>query len=144
MKKTLTFAVQNFVLKKYHEMFENIIQQYQVNQIEIDVLAFLANNPEYKYAQDIVSVRRISKGHVSMAIDSLTKKEFLRRTPDPNNRICNILVITDKAKELVKDIQAIQLTYIKNAYQDFSEEEMKKYKEFEERIYRNLGGRINE
>ncbi|MFQ7171296.1 MAG: hypothetical protein ACLRQF_03835 [Thomasclavelia ramosa] len=54
MKKTFLMAIYPYLLKQYNIMFETIQKKYQITQIEIDVLAFLANNPEYHHAQDIV------------------------------------------------------------------------------------------
>lgn len=140
MKKIFSIMIQGYMLKKYHEMFESLIQQNNITQIEIDVLAFLANNPEYKHAQDIVKVRGISKAHVSIAIEKLSSKGLLVRKEDPINRRCNILVIQDKALPLVTQIQKLQKEYKEIVYKGFSNEEKELYDQFLYRIYKNLGG----
>lgn len=140
MKKIFSIMIQGYMLKKYHEMFESLIQQNNITQIEIDVLAFLANNPEYKHAQDIVKVRGISKAHVSIAIEKLSSKGLLVRKEDPINRRCNILVIQDKALPLVTQIQMLQKEYKEIVYKGFSNEEKELYDQFLYRIYKNLGG----
>ena len=90
-KKFFSLAMYPYIIKKYNSLFEDLLKEYQMTQVEIDVLAFLANNPEYNHAQDIVNVRGISKGHVSLAIEKLVKRGNLTRNPDPQNRRCNIL-----------------------------------------------------
>ena len=42
MKKTFLMAIYPYLLKQYNIMFETIQKKYQITQIEIDVLAFLA------------------------------------------------------------------------------------------------------
>ncbi|OUP77458.1 hypothetical protein B5F09_05530 [Erysipelatoclostridium sp. An173] len=62
--KTFSLTIYSYILKYYNSLFDDLIKEYQISQIEIDILAFLANNPEYHYAQEIVDVRGISKAHV--------------------------------------------------------------------------------
>ena len=48
----------------YEEQFEEICQKYQITQNEADILAFLANNPDYDTARDIVEIRMITKSYI--------------------------------------------------------------------------------
>ena len=138
--KTFTFAIHPYIIKKYNSLFERMIQNYQITQVEIDVLAFLANNPEYNHAQDIVNIRGISKGHVSIAIEKLVSKKYLKRDIDPINRRCNILKVTKQAEELIKEIQSIQKCFEEMAYKGMSEDELEQYHYWLRRVYQNLGG----
>lgn len=140
MKKTFTFAIYPYFIKQYTSLFDELIKKYHITQIEIDVLAFLANNPEYQHAQDIVNIRGISKGHASIAVEKLVQKGFLTRTTDPCNRRCNILLVTQEASSMVKEIQAIQASFNDRAYQDFSEEDRQTYHRLLKKMYENLGG----
>lgn len=38
--KTFTFAIHPYIIKKYNSLFDELIQEEQITQIEIDVLAF--------------------------------------------------------------------------------------------------------
>lgn len=140
--KVFAFAIYPYIIKQYQSMFENIMKEYDLTQIEIDVLAFLANNPEYKYAQDIVKIRGISKAHASIAIEKLVKKNYITRTPDSKNRRCNILLVKPEASTVVKKIQEIQMIYNEQAFQGFTNEENKLYHQLLDRVYHNLGGGI--
>ena len=139
-KKVFELAIYPYLMKRYNAMFEEIIEKYQISQIEIDVLAFLYNNPEYKKAQDIVDVRGISKAYVSIAIEKLTQKNYLIREPNPQNRRCNLLYITDEAQSLVNDILAVQGQYFAKAYEGFSKEDIVEYHRLMQKVYENLGG----
>lgn len=142
--KTFTFAIHPYIIKKYNSLFEKIIQKYQMTQVEIDVLAFLANNPEYNHAQDIVNIRGLSKGHVSIAIEKLVSKKYIIRDTDPLNRRCNTLKVTKQAAGLVKEIQSVQRHFEDMAYQGMSQPEIEEYHYWLRRIYQNLGGGSNE
>lgn len=142
--KVFTFAIYPYFIKKYQSMFEKLMDQYHLTQIEIDVLAFLANNPEFKHAQDIVNIRGISKAHASIAIEKLVKKGYLMRRCDEKNRRCNILLVTDYASQVIKDIQNIQFQFGQMAYHDFTDEEKEIYHNLLKKMYMNLGGIMDE
>ena len=136
--KTFSLTIYSYILKYYNSLFDDLIKEYQISQIEIDILAFLANNPEYHYAQEIVDVRGISKAHVSIAVEKLVKRGFLNRETDPKNRRCNILKITDEASELITKIQDVQV------YQGMSKEDKENFNYYLSKMYQNIGGKINE
>ena len=138
--KIFPFAIYSYLNKKYNDMFKPLLKKYQITQIEIDILAFLANNPEFHNAQDIVNVRGISKAHASIGIEKLVKKGYVTRQTDPTNRRCNILLVTKNAQNLVKDIQDIQKDYNEQLYLGVSQEDKEKYNEILAIMYQNFGG----
>lgn len=75
---------------------------------ELDVLLFLANNPEFDRATDIVEKRYIVKSQVSTSINLLEKKGYLNRTYKENDRKTIHLVINDLAQNVIKDGQNAQ------------------------------------
>ena len=58
---------------------------------------FLANNPEYKTARDIVEIRKIKANLVSVNVDKLVNEGYLERKPVENDRRKTELVCTKKA-----------------------------------------------
>ena len=138
--KVFEFAIFPYIQKQYNCMFKTVIEKYDMTQVEIDILAFLYNNPEYKYAQDIVKIRGINKGHASIAVDKLVCKGLLDRTPDPHCRRCNILILTKQAKEIIKDIIAVQSQYKKQIHQNITKEDKEIFDKVLYQMYINLGG----
>ena len=65
--------------KKYAAMLEPLCRRHDLTRNELDILLFLANNPEYDRAADIVAIRRIAKSHVSLSVSSLEKRHLLLR-----------------------------------------------------------------
>ena len=71
MKKN-TFA--DFVIcmaKEYEPFRRRIMERFSLSAAEVDVLMFLANNPEYSTAAQVSKIRMIPKSHVSLAVNSL-------------------------------------------------------------------------
>jgi Transcriptional regulators len=142
--KVLKLPLYSFILKKYNSMFDDLSKEYKITQAEIDILAFLYNNPEYKYAQQLVDVRGISKAQVSIAIEKLVKKGLLIRKADSQNRRCNILLLTNKSDEIISKIRKIQNQFNGISKKEISEEEMEIFNKVLVQIYINLGGKMNE
>ena len=142
--KVLKLPLYSFILKKYNSMFDDLSKEYKITQAEIDILAFLYNNPEYKYAQQLVDVRGISKAQVSIAIEKLVKKGLLIRKADSQNRRCNILLLTNKSDEIISKIRKIQNQFNGISKKEISEEEMEIFNKLLVKIYINLGGKMNE
>ncbi len=140
----LKLPLYSFILKKYNSMFDDLSKEYKITQAEIDILAFLYNNPEYKYAQQLVDVRGISKAQVSIAIEKLVKKGLLIRKADSQNRRCNILLLTNKSDEIISKIRKIQNLFNVISKKEISEEEMEIFNKVLVQIYINLGGKMNE
>ena len=67
--------------KLYGQMFVPVLEQWMLTQLEADILLFLANNPAYDTARDIVERRYIAKSHVSMGVESLARRGLLQRGP---------------------------------------------------------------
>lgn len=76
--------------------------------LELQVLLFLLNNPGCDTARDVVQLRGLAKSQVSAAVESLTRRDLLRRSTDPADRRIVHLAITDKGIPLAREAQAAQ------------------------------------
>ena len=116
------------ILKLYEYNLLPVMQKYDLLKIEIDVLMFLYNNPDYDRAKDIVSKRGIAKSHVSKAIDLLYKKGYLDIQIDHKDKRVNHLIILDKAKPIIMDGLACQKNFYDVFFKNLSVEEIEMLK----------------
>lgn len=72
--------------KVYGRLLSDVCGEYGISRIEIDILLFLSNNPEYDTASDIVTLRALPKSNVSAAIEALIQKNMLVKTVDARDR----------------------------------------------------------
>lgn len=142
--KVFELAIFSYILKQYNTMFKPLLSRYDITQVEIDILAFLYNNPEYKYASDIVKIRCINKGQASIAIDKLVEKGLLQRQADPQCRRCNLLLLTEASHELIAQIKAVQTQFKKKIYHEIADSDKEKFDQILKQMYLNLGGYNNE
>lgn len=94
--------------KFYTSQFDNAAARYGLNQLEIDVLLFLHNNPDCRTASDICRYRGLAKSNVSKAVERLRSLGLLTVSPAADNRRQRVLGFTDAAAPLVEELYAIQ------------------------------------
>lgn len=95
----------------YHKLQSPVLTRYRMTQIELDVLLFLANHPGLDTAKDIVEIRRLTKSHVSAAVEGLSQKGYLLRVRRPDNRKLIHLTLLPEAAPVVADGQASQQAF---------------------------------
>ena len=128
----------SFVVKKaYDSLWDGIMEQFQLTRAEVDVLAFIAGNPELNTAHDIVEYRMIAKSHVSKAVDNLLERGFLIREKDKKDRRCMHLLLQDAADEIVSAIQTRQQEFAENLVKGFTEDELLFFSKMTARIADN-------
>lgn len=128
----------SLIANSYSEAEKDVMEQYGMTAIEVDVMLFLANNPQFDTAAEIVSVRRIAKSHVSMAVSKLTARGFLKKLRDEKDRKKIHLRITENASPMVRDAQQFQKDFRTSILKGFSEEEKHQMEMFVDRIVRNI------
>ena len=124
--------------KGYARLLEPICKKWDLTRNELDVILFLANNPAYDRAVDIVNHRGLSKSHVSMSINSLESRGLLLRTPDPKDRRTVQLQLTDKAREITDVGCRVQKQFMDYLHQGVTEEQLELMRLFAERVYENI------
>ncbi|WP_455682912.1 MarR family transcriptional regulator [Thomasclavelia sp.] len=109
--------------KLYAISLEPVYKQYDLTKMELDILLFLANNPEYDSAKDIIERRQLAKSHVSTSIKSLIEKEYLKPTYLHNNKKTVHLILLDSSIEIIKAGQLAQKKFIETIFKDFTKTE---------------------
>lgn len=122
----------------YEKQFETLLEICGLSQLQMDVLLFLANNPEFDTAQSVCSLRGLAKSNVSKGVDGLVRKGFLERQTDPENRRTVHLKLTGKAVPAVREGLSCQERFFKLLTRDISAEELEKARELFSRIHDNI------
>ena len=69
----------------YTQLCKPLCRELGLSQTALDILLFLANNPRYQTAGDIVEVRHIPASLVSVNVERLVQDGLLRREPVPGS-----------------------------------------------------------
>ena len=82
----------------YSAVCRPLCHELNLPQTAFDILMFLANNPEYTTARDIVEVRKIKANLVSINVDKLVSEGYLRREVDTADRRKTHLLCTQSRR----------------------------------------------
>ena len=97
----------------YTGLIDPVCKKYGLTQMEFNILLFLANNPDYKTARDIVEVRHIKANLVSMNVDKLVQEGYLERYAVASDRRKTKLLCTGKADPIIRRGRAVQNAFFK-------------------------------
>lgn len=132
-------------LAKLYELYlEEVRTQYQLSCMEITIMGFLHNNPGHDTATDIVEMRMLQKGNVSLAVEQLIQKSYLMRTPDAKDRRRIHLSLTDNASPIVNAIERQNEKFYALAYSGFTAQEQETYARLNQHLQQNIQSGLEE
>lgn len=109
--------------KRYARMELAVCAKHGITRLEADILLFLANNPDYDTAKDIVAVRMIAKSHVSASVETLLTKGLIACAPDAQDKRRIRLRTLPAAAPIIADAQAMQRAFFERLFRGLSEAE---------------------
>ena len=124
--------------KLYGLLFTPLLERHTLTQLEADIILFLANNPEYDTARDIVEKRHLAKSHVSVGIDTLADRGLLTRFRLEGNRKTIHLRLTGEAAPIVEEGRAAQKQYGKLLFAGFTAEDFRLLTALMDRVAGNV------
>ena len=122
----------------YQRIMIPICKAYDITFTELSILLFLANNPQYNTATQIVEIRHLAKSHVSTSLRSLEERGFLRREFRGSDRRTVYIVLLPASAKAIADGQEAQKTFFSFLFKDFTDEEKKTFDEMFHRIINNI------
>ncbi len=128
---------QKVILAYYAQCVKPVCEAYGLTRIEFDILLFLANNPAYDTAADIVRIRMLTKSHVSGALKRLESNGYLCTAYHAGNRKTIHLSLTKKADAIIKEGKMMQERFGKQLFDGFSPEQLDMLKQLLQRMYQN-------
>lgn len=122
----------------YESMCKPLCHELKLPQTAFDILMFLANNPEYKTARDIVDIRKIKANLVSVNVDKLVNEGFLTRESTADDRRKTLLICTPKAQPIIDRGHLLQENFFKELLGNISSEQKETFFKTLEIIDNNL------
>lgn len=123
--------------KAYSETCKPLCHKLNIPQTAFDILLFLANNPEYKTARDIVEIRKIKANLVSVNVDKLVKEGYLERKSVAGDRRKVHLLVQRSQKRLSKKDRNFSSRSLKNYLKEWMKIQEKHFKK-EWRIWKRI------
>ncbi len=126
------------IIKLYDSMLKPVCDEYGLVPMEATIISFLCNNPGRDTAADIAEMRMLSKSNVSQAVESLIQKSLLQRRQDTEDRRRIHLSLTPQAGPITQKIESVRVSFKKQIFRGFTEEEQKQLAWFNDRIAENM------
>ena len=123
MRKKVSIEFAHNFFQAYCIQCRSLCRELHMPQTAFDILMFLANNPAYDTARDIVERRHLAKSHVSAGIEALAGRGLLERWKRADNRKTIHLRLTEAAGPVVAEGRAVQRQYGELLLTGLSEEE---------------------
>lgn len=135
---------QNAIKTLYAKCVGDVCSRHKITRMELDLLLFLANNPRFDTATDMVEIRYLSKSQVSTAIKTLEEGGFIRKEYADNNKKTAHLKICEAASSIIADGRAAQEKFVSLLLQGLSLEEMECIKRCFQRMWENIDSYLKE
>ena len=130
--------------KIYDQSLEPVCKKYQLTRMELDILLFLANNPGYDTAKDIIERRRLTKSHVSMSLKDLERRELVQKEYYPGNQKTAHLRLSSASVQMVAEGQQAQKKFFQTVFRDFNPEDVSRMEDYFERMRKNMQNALKE
>ena len=114
----------------YSATCKTLCRELKLPQTAFDILMFLANNPDYKTASDIVEVRKIKANLVSVNVEKLVRDGYLERKAVEGDR--------KKAEPVIENGKKLQQDFVEQILSGVDEEKRKKMAEILNQMEKNL------
>lgn len=108
----------------YSACMEPVCKKHRITRTELDILLFLANNPQYDTASEIIEIRCLAKSHVSTSIKALELSGLLTKHYKPGNKKTAHLSLTQRAAPLIADGRQAQEHFLHVMCDGLSDEEI--------------------
>ena len=122
----------------YKAAQKKVCKAWNVPEVSLDILLFLANNPEYTTARDIVEVRSIKANLVSQHVDRMVREGYLCRKEVQGDRRKRDLSLTEKAMPSIEAGRRMQMDFFETLFHGISEEEKRAFFETMDIMSRNM------
>mgnify|MGYP004460737529 CR=1 FL=1 len=122
----------------YKAAQKKVCKAWNVPEVSLDILLFLANNPEYTTARDIVEVRSIKANLVSQHVDRMVRDGYLCRKEVQGDRRKRDLSLTEKAMPIIEAGRRMHTDFFETLFHGISEGEKRAFFETMDIMSRNM------
>lgn len=130
--------------KLYQVELEPVCRKFDLTRMELDILLFLANHPQFDTARDITQKRKLTKSHVSASVSRLVDQGYLSAAFEENNRKTVHLTILPASDRIIEAGREAQRQFFNALFKGFTEEEIQAVGEKLRRIAANAREALKE
>lgn len=131
-------------LYKDHDQFvDNLLEDYNLNHSEANLLVYLYKDGDGISQNKLKENLAVDKATISRAIYSLIDKDYLTKRKSPRDGRVNLIYLTDKAKNIQKEITDIYQQWFQIFIKEIGEEEANRVLKTIKKMYQIIKSRNN-
>lgn len=116
------------------------LEQQELTASQGHIMGYLSRQTEAPCPRDIEAAFHLTHPTVSGILSRLEQKGFIQQRPDPNDRRCKRIYLSDKGLQCHDTMYRIILENEERMVQDFTQEEKELFLSFLHRAIANMGG----
>lgn len=116
------------------------LEQQELTASQGHIMGYLSHQPEPPCPRDIEAAFHLTHPTVSGILSRLEQKGFIQQRPDPDDRRCKRIYLTDKGLQCRDTMSRIILENEKRMVQGFTQEEKEQFLSLLQRAIANMGG----
>lgn len=132
------FGNANRFIEAYHRTLHPLCVETGIPPMALDILLFVANNPESAMANDICRCRGLKPGIVSVHVERLVNGGLLRREAVQGDRRKTRLICTDEATDLVERGREYQQIFAARLMDGLDENDIETFRRIVSRFSANI------
>ena len=122
----------------YYVAIQPLCERSGLPPMAVDILLFIANNPERATASGICQLRGLKPGIVSFHLEKLLQEGYLLRQPAPEDRRKCRLVCTRRAEPVVQRGRQVQEAFFRRMTAGLDPQDLAAFRRCLEGFQRNL------
>lgn len=126
------------IKRLYDDYCKEVGDRLNLSRLEVDIIAFLNNNPNNNTARDISEIRMLPKSNVSAGLDSLMRKGYVERRLCKEDKRISKLSLAENSKEVRKEITKMQDNFYSRLTFGVTKEEEQMLSEIVEKMKLNV------
>ena len=124
--------------KLLEEQSMELRQKYNMKKVELEILYFLSHCEGRNTSTDIHYQLTMNRGHISQAVDSLCKRQFIAAIPDKEDRRYVHYELLDSARVIVAEMTEMREEMNRRILEGISEDEMQIFRNVAFKIKKNI------
>ena len=117
---------------------EPIAKKYKLKMSDLSLMLLLHINKELKTAKDIAMFSDLKRGNISLIVESLSCRGFIKQLAVEGDRRMKKLELTSKCDGVLNECDEILLALFKIMIEGIAEDELLRAKEVFVQMYKNI------
>ncbi len=123
---------------KRKDYFNELLDTYDLNFMELEILAFLHSEPDSNTFTQIMKSKDYAKSHISTAINHLVAQGYLEKIGTSTNKKVHYLYLSKKSDEVIQHYQRCVHCFQAQAFLDIAESDLQIFNQVIKQISKNL------